>query len=118
MAKKLPTETLSRIVPDRLGGRRLGKRAGPPGPWGTVTPSTPIPDPRLSPTQAGPGQAALRDQVKANGQQGRERLIALCESALGELLAERAAARTRATRLDLDGQIATVREILRGAARR
>jgi hypothetical protein len=48
---------------------------------------------------------------------GRDRLIMLCEAALDELMAERAAAINRPERLHLDRQIETFREMLRGAAK-
>lgn len=48
---------------------------------------------------------------------GPDRLIMLCEAALEELMAERAAAMNKPLQLHLDSQIETLRDILRGAAK-
>lgn len=59
----------------------------------------------------------VQEPADRHGQPGRDRLIALCEAALGELLAERAAAKSKSTQRHLDRQIETVREMLRGAVK-
>ena len=59
----------------------------------------------------------VQENADRGGQLGRDCLLALCEAALAELLAERAAAQTEVARRDLNAQIVTMREIVRGLAK-